>query len=133
MLALFFIFFFFNDTATTEIYTLSLHDALPISPSSETSHRKPFLTPSMFTSSTATSAPRPAMIPAAAAPMPEAPPVTTAVRPAKSLTPSPPPLRGIGTLRRLRYFDDLRRLGDAVNADGSLRKLRSLIPPLWTV
>src|SRR6266404_6154352 len=27
------IFFFFNDTATTEIYTLSLHDALPISPS----------------------------------------------------------------------------------------------------
>src|SRR5258707_9877392 len=26
-----FIFFFFNDTATTEIYTLSLHDALPIS------------------------------------------------------------------------------------------------------
>src|SRR3712207_7723100 len=27
----FMIFFFFNDTATTEIYTLSLHDALPIS------------------------------------------------------------------------------------------------------
>src|SRR2546427_7362483 len=27
-----FSFFFFNDTATTEIYTLSLHDALPISP-----------------------------------------------------------------------------------------------------
>src|SRR2546430_7757128 len=27
---LIFIFFFFNDTATTEIYTLSLHDALPI-------------------------------------------------------------------------------------------------------
>src|SRR3712207_8923212 len=30
MLSLFY-FFFFNDTATTEIYTLSLHDALPIS------------------------------------------------------------------------------------------------------
>src|SRR2546422_6571178 len=29
---LLFFFFFFNDTATTEIYTLSLHDALPISP-----------------------------------------------------------------------------------------------------
>src|SRR2546430_14488874 len=29
---LFFFFFFFNDTATTEIYTLSLHDALPIFP-----------------------------------------------------------------------------------------------------
>src|SRR5215211_1713604 len=30
LLSLFFFFFFFNDTATTEIYTLSLHDALPI-------------------------------------------------------------------------------------------------------
>src|SRR2546422_4084681 len=29
-LSLFVFFFFFNDTATTEIYTLSLHDALPI-------------------------------------------------------------------------------------------------------
>src|SRR6478736_4428112 len=29
------IFFFFHDTATTEIYTLSLHDALPISPRSQ--------------------------------------------------------------------------------------------------
>src|ERR1022692_3526665 len=29
-LSSFFVFFFFNDTATTEIYTLSLHDALPI-------------------------------------------------------------------------------------------------------
>src|SRR3712207_6950303 len=27
---MFYLFFFFNDTATTEIYTLSLHDALPI-------------------------------------------------------------------------------------------------------
>src|SRR2546426_11078423 len=27
-----YIYFFFNDTATTEIYTLSLHDALPILP-----------------------------------------------------------------------------------------------------
>src|SRR2546430_16788807 len=30
MTNVFFFFFFFNDTATTEIYTLSLHDALPI-------------------------------------------------------------------------------------------------------
>src|SRR5258707_15613551 len=30
-------FFFFNDTATTEIYTLSLHDALPISTAEESS------------------------------------------------------------------------------------------------
>src|SRR2546426_9114582 len=32
-----FVLFFFNDTATTEIYTLSLHDALPISASSRLS------------------------------------------------------------------------------------------------
>src|SRR2546422_11219023 len=34
-----FFFFFFNDTATTEIYTLSLHDALPISPLDRDLHR----------------------------------------------------------------------------------------------
>src|SRR3712207_8195447 len=33
------IFFFFNDTATTEIYTLSLHDALPISRRERRGHR----------------------------------------------------------------------------------------------
>src|SRR5258708_37469343 len=31
LITYFYFFFFFNDTATTEIYTLSLHDALPIS------------------------------------------------------------------------------------------------------
>ena len=31
-------FFFFNDTATTEIYTLSLHDALPISLNCRSAH-----------------------------------------------------------------------------------------------
>src|SRR5256885_5783740 len=36
MLIYIFFFFFFNDTATTEIYTLSLHDALPILDSLET-------------------------------------------------------------------------------------------------
>src|SRR2546430_13850753 len=37
------LFFFFNDTATPEIYTLPLHDALPISlaPPSITSRRRP--------------------------------------------------------------------------------------------
>ena len=34
-----FFYFFFNDTATTEIYTLSLHDALPISLVLQTSQR----------------------------------------------------------------------------------------------
>src|SRR2546430_13682594 len=36
---LMFFFFFFNDTATTEIYTLSLHDALPISRSQKSSRQ----------------------------------------------------------------------------------------------
>ena len=31
IVVIFVVLFFFNDTATTEIYTLSLHDALPIS------------------------------------------------------------------------------------------------------
>src|SRR2546422_2348012 len=34
-------FFFFNDTATTEIYTLSLHDALPICPRNTSAYRRP--------------------------------------------------------------------------------------------
>src|SRR2546422_11230182 len=38
MISIFF-FFFFNDTATTEIYTLSLHDALPISIAQRESQR----------------------------------------------------------------------------------------------
>src|SRR5256885_12231333 len=50
MYLLFFFFFFFNDTATTEIYTLSLHDALPISCSS--------ITPAGRTSSARRSIPR---------------------------------------------------------------------------
>src|SRR2546430_12837790 len=42
------IFFFFNDTATTEIYTLSLHDALPIArvaPRSRASLDRPAVAP----------------------------------------------------------------------------------------
>src|SRR2546430_10209134 len=45
------VFFFFNDTATTEIYTLSLHDALPICPlsparrSPQTAHNHAHLAP----------------------------------------------------------------------------------------
>src|SRR5256885_7173467 len=35
---MFFCLFFFNDTATTEIYTLSLHDALPICPERRQPH-----------------------------------------------------------------------------------------------
>src|SRR5256886_10660336 len=44
-------FFFFNDTATTEIYTLSLHDALPIS-------RRPRLPPAACRSRRGAPAPR---------------------------------------------------------------------------
>src|SRR2546430_17210167 len=40
-----FFFFFFNDTATTEIYTLSLHDALPILSSSGAPRSRAVVTP----------------------------------------------------------------------------------------
>src|SRR2546422_11655102 len=53
--SIFVFFFFFNDTATTEIYTLSLHDALPISPAVSkptASHRS--RVPSARTATTAT-------------------------------------------------------------------------------
>src|SRR5438034_1973243 len=47
-----FSFFFFNDTAPTEIYTLSLHDALPISsPRSRSRPRPPPPTPMVCASS----------------------------------------------------------------------------------
>src|SRR5438309_121707 len=42
MFMFFIFFFFFNDTATTEIYTLSLHDALPILQQQD-NHEYPFL------------------------------------------------------------------------------------------
>ena len=38
VIVVFFFFFLFNDTATTEIYTLSLHDALPICLSEQLEH-----------------------------------------------------------------------------------------------
>src|SRR2546430_6072826 len=38
--SIFHLFFFFNDTATTEIYTLSLHDALPISTSARAQRKR---------------------------------------------------------------------------------------------
>src|SRR5437899_11155901 len=52
----FFFFFFFNDTATTEIYTLSLHDALPICRLTyrALSNRKVFPPPTKIASASAT-------------------------------------------------------------------------------
>src|SRR5690349_23646824 len=56
------LFFFFNDTATTEIYTLSLHDALPIS-----AHRAPVPSPrSAARPARSCDAPRPAALPCGA-------------------------------------------------------------------
>src|SRR2546429_1387744 len=48
------LFFFFNDTATTEIYTLSLHDALPISriASARMAHVRPTRSPTREPAST---------------------------------------------------------------------------------
>src|SRR3712207_8465565 len=48
--------FFFNDTATTEIYTLSLHDALPISRSTAS---RPWCSPSTSTSAWPSTSPGP--------------------------------------------------------------------------
>src|SRR5271169_6998160 len=48
-----FFFFFFNDTATTEIYTLSLHDALPIRAASPTNSAPDRPTPEKGCGSTA--------------------------------------------------------------------------------
>src|SRR3712207_7058102 len=57
-------FFFFNDTATTEIYTLSLHDALPISSSASSRPSSafaraasPLMRPSHRTTATGTRSP----------------------------------------------------------------------------
>src|SRR6266566_9415259 len=54
----FFFFFFFNDTATTEIYTLSLHDALPISRAPAAMAATSQSTPNCWCSTTARSSPR---------------------------------------------------------------------------
>src|SRR5258708_15244019 len=50
--------FFFNDTATTEIYTLSLHDALPISSAPSRSPRSPATRAPVSASLSAASRPR---------------------------------------------------------------------------
>src|SRR5215813_15116251 len=50
------LFFFFNDTATTEIYTLSLHDALPIG-DSQLTQASPWLPPESPTPRTRKQAP----------------------------------------------------------------------------
>src|SRR2546422_7595273 len=68
--SLFLFFFFFNDTATTEIYTLSLHDALPISKRRRSIFQRSRLgSPSMIHS-------------AIARPMPPAPAIPWAQNPA---------------------------------------------------
>src|SRR2546426_9058532 len=51
-------FFFFNDTATTEIYTLSLHDALPISRGGDYRTRLPSVPYSALRTTLLTRAPR---------------------------------------------------------------------------
>src|SRR5216683_1279217 len=122
-------FFFFNDTATTEIYTLSLHDALPISarnwprPSNGTTQKGPAASAPSRTSSSTNSPPPPASAaaPAAWAPSPNAPgstspgpsgppspgsaarhptPPHTSTRPSAPARSAPTPSRGSRTLTR---------------------------------
>src|SRR6266568_2345295 len=54
-----FFLFFFNDTATTEIYTLSLHDALPISCRRLVRHLHHAISPRIHSAATPTPTPRP--------------------------------------------------------------------------
>src|SRR3712207_7701281 len=69
-------FFFFNDTATTEIYTLSLHDALPISPGVGGSRAAPRAP----RASRRARAPAPARTPSPPPPRGSAPPPATGPR-----------------------------------------------------
>src|SRR6266849_5219560 len=76
----FFFFFFFNDTATTEIYTLSLHDALPISAAQARCDR--WWSPRTDCAAAAAGAPRTARAPAPQRRQPRPP-----ARPAAGPTP----------------------------------------------
>src|SRR5207249_5918170 len=67
---LFFFFFFFNDPAPTEIYTLSLHDALPISCGSAVGASTVPDVPQLDTASPGVIAPTPAAPQALSAPPP---------------------------------------------------------------
>src|SRR5256885_15767541 len=92
-------FFFFNDTATTEIYTLSLHDALPISFLQPIEFHHPQAGGSVRKGEPDTVRPRPAPVRAPVATPPPAPVRvprrdTTAVR--RGASPPPPPERGGG-------------------------------------
>src|SRR3712207_8982834 len=66
------VFFFFNDTATTEIYTLSLHDALPIcsAASARPTRTPPSRAASTWRSARPTSAPGPPTSTSATTPRP---------------------------------------------------------------
>src|SRR5207249_11579295 len=87
---LFFFFFFFNDPAPTEIYTLSLHDALPISCGSAVGASTVPDVPQLDTASPGVIAPTPAAPQALSAPPPTTGvPATRPVRTAASLVTRP--------------------------------------------
>src|SRR2546430_11139831 len=104
--------FFFNDTATTEIYTLSLHDALPISQGATTPATAPTpAPPSAPTNSPPSSAPQ--------APTPAVPPAAAAADAAAA----PAPIQGgpaggcraidpVSSEKNLATRDDTRRGSD---------------------
>src|SRR3989449_8335006 len=80
-----FVFFFFNDTATTEIYTLSLHDALPIC-----------VRIGEITVTAAPAARRPSTLRSATSP----PPTTRQRRPASSRKTGKKPISAVHPVRR---------------------------------
>src|SRR5258708_19460265 len=102
--------FFFNDTATTEIYALSLHDALPIfrpsrstpRPSAPaTARRSPLRFPAARLRSTSRGPSRPARATRATvptpAPAPTPPPASSSPTPTPTPPPPPPPRPSIQT------------------------------------
>src|SRR5256885_8727954 len=99
------LFFFFNDTATTEIYTLSLHDALPISPEREAETQRERIVPKAATRDSLPSVQGPAL--QAVARLRQAKPArgaaqTTAVRTTCRTERSSTPGRSRKTLRKRR-------------------------------
>src|SRR2546426_521730 len=105
------LFFFFNDTATTEIYTLSLHDALPICPPSPAASPPRSPTSSPYRSTPRTASPR-----------------------APRTTPARPPLGSTaGGSRHWRGCAPTRHAGDSgastLASCASCRRRRRIPPP----
>src|SRR6266436_8716242 len=110
-------FFFFNDTATTEIYTLSLHDALPICSAASARARSGRFTPSPRWSSRS---PSTACSGARATPAAWrcASPASSAIGPTRAPPTPTPSTRSAASCRRPRRARDLRVRERSIDTGG---------------